>query len=84
MISWPASGVRSARDRRADRRRTAKDHAGLQEGTELIGSSVQGAPALVAQDRTLAPHSVYYADGYVHVADQDEGYVLLRLTDEPQ
>jgi len=58
--------------------------ADLQEGVEVIDASVPSAPVLVAQDRTLAPHSVYYADGYVHVADQDEGYVLLRLTVRPR
>ena len=54
--------------------------ADLQEGVEVIDASEPSAPRLVAQDPTLAPHSVYYADGYVHVADQDEGYVLLRLS----
>jgi len=57
--------------------------ADLQEGVEVVDGSVPAAPVLVARDQTLAPHSVYYADGYVHVADQDEGYVLLRLTVQP-
>ncbi|MBN1858829.1 hypothetical protein JW848_06445 [Candidatus Bipolaricaulota bacterium] len=57
--------------------------ADLQEGVEVIDASVPSAPVPSAVDSTLAPHAVCYADGYVHVADQDDGYVLLRLTDSP-
>lgn len=38
---------------------------------------------LAAGDPTLAPHTTYDADGYIHVADRNEGCVLLRLMDQP-
>ncbi|MBU1050852.1 hypothetical protein KKG90_12625 [Candidatus Bipolaricaulota bacterium] len=58
--------------------------ADLQEGVEVIDASVASAPRLVARETTLAPHAVFYADGYVHVADQDEGYVVLRLAEQSE
>jgi len=57
--------------------------ADLQEGVEVLDVSLPSGERLVARDDTLAPHELYFEDGYVHVADQDEGYVLLRLEYRP-
>jgi len=54
--------------------------ADLQEGLEILDVSASYASRMIASDDTVAPHALEYADGYVHLADQDEGYVVFRLT----
>jgi hypothetical protein len=54
--------------------------ADLQEGVEVIDASAPYGSREIATDADVAPHAIAYADGYLHLADQDEGYVLLRLT----
>lgn len=53
--------------------------ADLQEGVEVIDASAPYSSRMAAVDTSYAPHAIEYADGYIHLADQDEGYVLLRL-----
>lgn len=53
--------------------------ADLQEGVEVLDLSLPFGERLVVREDTLAPHELYCLDRYVHVADQDEGYVLLWL-----
>jgi len=53
--------------------------ADLQEGVEVLDASAPYASGMIASDATLAPHALACESGYIHVADQDEGYVLLRL-----
>jgi len=55
----------------------------LQEGLEILDVSAPYGQRDIASDDSVAPHALEYADGYVHLADQDEGYVLYRLTLDP-
>jgi len=57
--------------------------ADLQEGLEVVDASAPHASREIAADASVAPHALEYADGYVHLADQDEGYVIYRLTLDP-
>ena len=53
--------------------------ADLQEGVEILDMTCSQGDCLLIREDTLAPHELYCLDRYVHVADQDEGYVLLWL-----
>jgi len=57
--------------------------ADLQEGLEILDATAPHASRMIASDDTVAPHALHYVDGYVHLADQDEGYVVFRLTVDP-
>jgi len=57
--------------------------ADLQEGLEILDATAPYAARMIASDDSVAPHALAYADGYVHLADQDEGYVVFRLTIDP-
>jgi hypothetical protein len=57
--------------------------ADLQEGVEVIDASAPYSAREIAADVAVAPHAIEYEDGYIHLADQDEGYVLFRLVLDP-
>jgi len=57
--------------------------ADLQEGLEVLDATAPYASRTIASDATVAPHALEHVDAYVHLADQDEGYVLFRLTPDP-
>lgn len=51
----------------------------LQEGVEVLDASAPTLSWLILADPRWSPHSLWFEDGLVHLADQDDGYVLLRL-----
>lgn len=55
----------------------------LQEGVEIVDASAPYARQMAASDGSFVPHALEYANSYIHLADQDEGYVLLRLVLDP-
>jgi len=57
--------------------------ADLQQGLEALDATAPHASRTIVSDATVAPHALEYVDGYVHLADQDEGYVLFCLTLDP-
>ena len=51
----------------------------LQEGVEVLDASASFLNRLIVEDPRWSPHSLWFEDGLIHLADQDDGYVLLRL-----
>ena len=49
------------------------------EGVEVLDASRPSGERVLAREGSLQPHSLYYQDGFIHVANMIEGYVLLRL-----
>jgi hypothetical protein len=53
--------------------------ADLQEGVEVLEIPDGGPARMILADSSYAPHSLHYEGGYIHLADQDDVYVLLKL-----